>query len=107
MSYESSDLNESINFGKLAESIEDDVFLEELGSVSVEAIGNEYWDVIKPRITWSCAKEYPRVLLCDFDKRFRPGPRPHEPLFVKDEERILDLRVFLDVVPAVDGNSAV
>lgn len=63
----------SINFGELAESVVDDVLSEELGSVLIETVGHEYWDVVEPSVARSCREQYPLILTSNLEKR--PCPR--------------------------------
>lgn len=88
-----------------------DMSFLEFRTILVETVGNKDRNIVEPGITRCCSKKDPVVSLGDEDKRFRPGPRSNNPLFVEYEEGIFHVLILVDVVPRVDvqytGNRSV
>ena len=75
------------------------MLVNEVGFVAIEAVSNENGNVILPSVTRGCGEEYPLVGLGDFQKCFCPGAIPDNPLFVKYKECVFDVLILADVVP--------
>src|SRR4029077_135284 len=81
---------------------EDDMLPQELRPRPVEAVRQEDGDIVHPGIPGSRAQQNPVVVLRDLQEGLLPCARPHDPLLIEDEERVLNVLVGLDVVPGVD-----
>jgi hypothetical protein len=73
--------------------------------ISVESIGHKNRDIIMPFVPRGGTKQNPPVVSGDFVERSHPSARPYKPLFIKNEERALNIRVFLDVVPTINSHA--
>ena len=78
------------------------MFLIELGSVAEESIGDEQRNIIAPAVSRGGGKKNPSVASGDPQKAFHPYAVTDHPLFVKYKEGVPYIRIFLDVVPAVN-----
>src|SRR4051812_9704243 len=72
----------------LTECLIDHMSLNELRSVLVPAISDEYGNVVQPRVTRGGSKHNPSISLSDLDKPPRPRPTTHKTLFIKYEESV-------------------
>src|SRR4051812_7469841 len=78
----------------------------ELCTILVEAVGDEYRHIVHPRITWRGTEHDPVIALCYLQKRSDPAAVTYQTLLVEYEEGVLDLRVLVDVIPAVDSEES-
>src|SRR4051812_11724709 len=80
----------------------DNMLLLELRPVTVETVGDEDGNVVQPVIARGSAEQDPAVMTSDLQEGPYPFARPNQALLVEDEEATLDVRILIDVVPAVD-----
>ena len=94
----------AVNLGKFRVAIPDDMVIDELSFVSVEAIGNKDGNIILPSVARRCREQYPVVRLGNFQERLGPGSIADDPLLVKYKECVSHIRILGDIVPRVHHN---
>ena len=95
-------VNVTVNLWEGAISRVNDMLLIELGSISIESIGDEDGDVVAPRISRCRREKDPGIVLCDFEEGLDPGSVPNDTLLIEDEEGIFNLRILFNIVPRID-----
>lgn len=88
------DLDITVNLGVLlVEGVVDYVSTDELRTILVIPVSNEDGNIVHPDVAWRSAEKNPLVSPGNSYERLCPGSTTHNTLFVKYEERILNLRV--------------
>lgn len=88
---------------ELAPACVDDMLSFKGSTVFVEAVGEEYRDVIKPRVARCSTEKNPPIVSGDLYKGLGPSTCSHNSLFVEYEEGVFDILVPSDVVPGIYG----
>ena len=73
----------------------------EVRSVSIEPIGDEHRDIIRPAVPGGGAEQNPLVILRNFVERFHPCAFSNDSLLVKYKERILYANILSNIVPGI------
>ena len=80
------------------------MLLVEVRAVPVEPVSEKHRNVIHPCVARCCGQEDPFVVLRDLEETLDPYSLTDHPLLVEYKERVLDVGVLRDAVPAVDHN---
>ena len=91
----------SLDLRVLAVGRVDDVVALELSPVLDEPVGDEQRNIVLPLVTRRGTEHDPSVVFGDLEERLHPGPRTHQTLLIKYEERSDLVLILVDVVPAV------
>jgi len=106
VSHQFADAQVTLKFGVSSVVREDAMLSLKCRTVLVPTVSNEERDVIEPRIA-RCSREHdPAISPGNGGKSINPGSCPDHSLFVEDEEGILDVLVFRDVIPRIDRENA-
>ena len=93
-----------IDLREVTEVLIHNMLVLEFGNVTIETIRNEHRRIVKPCISRRSTQQDPLIRPCDLIECLHPRPRPHKTLLIEDKERISDICILLDVVPAVYVN---
>jgi hypothetical protein len=105
MSSQPSHIDVSIHLRELGERVVDNVFSLELGTILIEAVGDEHGNIVHPCVTRRSGQKDPAVLFRKTQELLRPLSRSDESLFVEDEEGVFDVGVLSDVLPGINSEN--
>ena len=91
-----------LNLCEFTPLIEDDMATNELCPVLIEAISDEYWDIVHPVVPRGGRQHDPLIVLGDPKEGLNPRTTSHQSLLIEDKEGICNVLVIRDVVPRID-----